>query len=59
MFFKCILLGISLVVVLFIFDVLLPKLKLKYRLHKELKERKERKKREKAFSKKMKELEIK
>lgn len=56
MFFKCIPLGISLVVVLFIFDVLLPKLKLKYRLHKELKERK---KREKAFGKKMKELEIK
>lgn len=56
MFFRCILLGISLVVVLFIFDVLLPKLKLKYRLHKELKERK---KKEKAFAKKMKELEIK
>ena len=56
MFFKCILLGISLVVVLFIVDVLLPKLKLKYRLHKELKERK---KREQAFAKKMKELEIK
>ena len=56
MFFKCILLGISLVTVLFIFDVLLPKLKLKYRLHKELKERK---KREKAFANKMKKLEIK
>jgi hypothetical protein len=56
MFFECILLGISLVVVLFIFDVLLPKLKLKYRLHKELKERK---KKEKAFGEKMKELEIK
>lgn len=56
MFFKCILLGISLVVVLFIFDVLLPKLKLKYRLHKELKEKKRK---QKAFRKKMKELEIK
>ena len=56
MFFKCILLGISLVVILFVFDVLLPKLKLKYRLHKELKERKRK---EKAFAKKMKELEIK
>ena len=56
MFFKCILFGISLIVVLFTFDVLLPKLKLKYRLQKELKERKRK---EKAFRKKMKELEIK
>ena len=56
MFFRFVLLGISFTVVLFIFDVLLPKLKLKYRLHKELKERK---KKEKAFAKKMKELEIK
>lgn len=56
MFFRCILLGISFVVVLFIFDILLPKLKLKYRLHKELKIKKQR---QKAFKKKMKELEIK
>ena len=56
MFFRCILLGISFVVILFVFDVLLPKLKLKYRLQKELKERKRK---EKAFRKKMKELEIK
>ena len=56
MFFRFVLLGISLVVILFVFDVLLPKLKLKYRLHKELKERK---KRQEAFGKKMKELEIK
>ncbi len=56
MFFRFILLGISLSLVLIIFDVLLPKIKLKYRLHKELKVRK---KREKAFAKKMKELEIK
>lgn len=54
--FRCLLLGISLVVVLFFFDILLPKLKLKYRLYKELKEKK---KREEAFAKKMKELEIK
>ena len=56
MFFRFVLLGISFAVVLFIFDVLLPKIKLKYRLHKELKERK---KREKAFANKMKKLEIK
>lgn len=56
MFFRCILLGISFVVVLFIFNILLPKLKLKYRLHKELKIKKER---QEAFKKKMKELEIK
>lgn len=56
MFFKFILLGISLSVVILLFDVLLPKIKLKYRLQKELKVRK---KREKAFAKKMKELEIK
>lgn len=56
MFFRFVLLGISFVVVLFLFDVILPKAKLKYRLHKELKEKK---KREKAFCKKMKELEIK
>ena len=56
MFFRFVLLGISFAVVLFIFDVLLPKIKLKYRLHKELKEKK---KKQEAFRKKMKELEIK
>ena len=56
MFVGCLLLGISLVLLLFIFDILLPKLKLKYRLYKELKEKK---KRQDAFAKKMKELEIK
>lgn len=40
MVFRCVLLGILFVVILFIFDILLPKLKLKYRLHKELKEKK-------------------
>lgn len=49
MFVRCLLLGISLVVLLFVFDILLPKLKLKYRLHKELKEKK---KRQDAFAKK-------
>ena len=56
MFVRCLLLGISLVVLLFVFDILLAKLKLKYRLHKELKEKK---KRQDALAKKMKELEIK
>ena len=56
MFFRCILLGISFVVILFIIDILLPKLKLKYRLHRELKIKKQR---QEAFKKKMKELEIK
>lgn len=56
MFLRFILLGIAFVVIIFIFDILLPKLKLKYRLHRELKEKK---KRQEAFRKKMKELEIK
>ncbi len=56
MFLRFVLLGIAFVVILFTFDVLLPKLKIKYRLHKELKEKK---KRQKAFRNKMKELEIK
>lgn len=56
MFLKFVLLGISLTLIMFFFDVLLPKIKLKIRLHKELKDRK--KKRE-AFKNKMKELEIK
>lgn len=56
MFLRFVMLGIAFVVILFTFDVLLPKLRLKYRLHKEYKERK---KRQKAFGKKMKELEIK
>lgn len=56
MFLRFLLLGIAFVVIIFIFDILLPKLKLKYRLHRELKEKK---KRQEAFRKKMKELEIK
>jgi len=53
---KFILLGIGIVAVIFFFDVLLPKLKFKYQLHKE--EKNKRKKQE-AFRRKMKELEIK
>ena len=56
MVFRCVLLGILFVVILFIFDILLPKLKLKYRLHKDLKEKKRK---QEAFRKKMEELEIK
>ena len=56
MFLKFVLLGINLTLIMFFFDVLVPKIKLKIRLHKELKDRK--KKRE-AFKNKMKELEIK
>lgn len=56
MFLRFILLGILFVVVLFIFDVLMPKIKLKYRLHKELNEKK---KKHETFVNKMKELEIK
>ena len=56
MFFKFVLLGIAFVVVIFFFDVLLPKLKLKYKLHKELKIKKQK---QEAFRKKMKKLEIK
>lgn len=56
MVFKFILLGITLAVIIFGLDVLLPKIKTKYKLHKKAKERK--KKRD-SFGKKMKELEIK
>lgn len=56
MFLRFVLLGISFVVIVFIFDILVPKIKLKYRLHKELQEKK---KKQKAFKNKMKELEIK
>ena len=43
MFLKFVLLGISLTLIMFFFDVLLPKIKLKIRLHKELKDRKKKK----------------
>lgn len=56
MFLRCILLGIVFTVMLLLCDLLLPKLKLKYKLYKELKTKEQRRK---AFEKKMKELEIK
>lgn len=56
MFLRFVLLGIAFVVILFVFEILIPKIKLKYRLHKELKLKKQR---QEAFRKKMKELEIK
>ena len=56
MAFRFILVGISLAIIILVFDVLLPKLKLKYRLYKELKIKKQR---QEAFKKHMKELEIK
>lgn len=42
MFLRFVMLGISFVVILFTVDILLPKLRLKYRLHKEHKERKKK-----------------
>ena len=56
MFFRIIILGISFVFLLFFTEILIPKIKLKYRLHKELKKKK---KRQEAFKKHMEELEIK
>lgn len=53
---RFIMLGISLVLIFSVFEFLIPKIKLKYRLHKELKEKENRRK---AFKKKMQELEIK
>lgn len=52
MFFKLVLLGIALATIIYLF----PRVKLRYRLHKELRIKE---KREKAFSEKMKKLEIK
>lgn len=56
MFFKFVLLGICLAFILFFIDVLLPKIKLKIKFHKELKQKKQK---QEAFRKMMKELEIK
>lgn len=54
--FKFILLAILIVSIMFFFEIILPKIKIKYRLKKEIKESEERRKR---FAQKMKELEIK
>jgi len=56
MFFKTVMIGMSVVVIMLLFDVLLPKLKHKYRLHKHTKEKKQKRE---AFKRKMKRLEIK
>ena len=56
MFFRFVLLGIAFTFVLFIFDVLIPKIKSEYKRRKAIKERKQR---QEAFGQKMKELEIK
>lgn len=53
---KFILIGVLIILVMLFFDTFLPKLKLKYKLSKELKEVNRRKE---AFKKKMNELEIK
>ena len=53
MIFKFAIIAISLIAAVLIFDMLKSKLKLKYRLYKELKSKKQR---EKAFKKKMKKL---
>lgn len=56
MFLRFVLLGICLTFILFFIDVLLPKIKLKIKFHKELKSKKQK---QESFRKKMKELEIK
>ena len=56
MFFRFILLGICLTFVVFFMDILLPKLKSQFNLHKEQKNKKQK---QEKFRKKMKELEIK
>ena len=56
MFFKFVLLGIVIVVIIFFLDIILPKLSFKYKLYKEYLKTKKRKK---EFRNKMKELEIK
>ena len=56
MFLRFVLIGLYLTFIIFFMDVLLPKIKLKIRLHKELKNKKQK---QEAFRKKMKELEIK
>lgn len=56
MFLKFVLIGIIFTFIIFFIDTIWPKIKLKYKLHKELKEKEKRKK---TFRDKMKELEIK
>lgn len=56
MFFRCILLGMCLTFIIFFMEVLLPKIKAKIKLYKELKIKKQK---HEDFKKKIKELEIK
>ncbi|MCI9245647.1 MAG: hypothetical protein HFJ30_00625 [Clostridia bacterium] len=56
LFFRLVLLIISLATVFFLFEFLIPKLKLKYRLHRE---KKIQKLRQKKYKRMMEELEIK
>ena len=56
MFFRFVLLVISLIFMFFLFDVLIPKIKRAYKLHKELQEKEISRKK---FKEQMKELEIK
>lgn len=56
MFLRFVLIGLCLTFIIFFIDVLLPKIKLKIRLLKELKSKKQK---QESFRKKMKELEIK
>lgn len=56
MFFRFVLLGICLTFVLFFIEVIFPKLKSQFNLHKEQKNKKQK---QEKFRKKMKELEIK
>jgi len=55
MFLKFVLLGIGLIIIICLSNMLLTKIKLKYRLYKELKIKEQR---EKAFRERMKKLEI-
>ncbi len=56
MFFRFVLLGICLTFILFFIEVIFPKLKSQFNLHKEQKNKKQK---QEKFRKKMKELEIK
>jgi len=56
MFLRFVLLGFAFITVIFLFDIIVPKMKIKYRLYKKLKEKKQK---QETFRKKMQELEIK
>lgn len=56
MFLRCLFIILSFILIVFIVDIVFPRLKLKYRLYKDLKKKKQK---QEAFKKKMNELEIK